>query len=57
MDPRTVIDKENYREELDAAIELILPEMISKQTELGYIDKEGNVLKEDRIRSFEKEKR
>lgn len=54
---RTVIDKENYREELDAAIELILPEMISKQTELGYIDKEGNVLKEDRIRSFEKEKR
>jgi len=53
---RTVIDKKNYREQLDAAIELIETEMKSKQLELEYIDKNGNVLKRDMIRSFGKEK-
>ena len=42
---RTVIDKKNYREQLDEAIELIRPEMRSKQEELGYIDEDGNLLK------------
>lgn len=52
---RTVIDRKNYREQLDEAIELILPEMKSKQEELGYIDENGNLLKEDKIRPFPKE--
>lgn len=45
---RTVIDKKNYREQLDEAIELIRPEMKSKQEELGYIDEEGNLIKEEK---------
>ena len=33
------------QEQLDEAIELIRPEMRSKQEELGYIDEDGNLLK------------
>ena len=41
---RIVIDKGNYREEIETAVEDILLEIGIKQQEMGYIDENGNPL-------------
>lgn len=41
---RIVLDKGNYREEIEAAIEDIELEISIKQWEMGYIDEDGNPL-------------
>ncbi|MBN1778361.1 MAG: extracellular solute-binding protein [Clostridiales bacterium] len=41
---RIVIDKENYRAEIEEAVEDITLELSIKQREMGYIDENGNVL-------------
>jgi len=41
---RIVIDKENYRAEIETAVEDISLELSIKQREMGYIDEDGNVL-------------
>jgi ABC-type glycerol-3-phosphate transport system substrate-binding protein len=51
---RTVLDKLNYREQLDIAIDNITNEMKSKQKELGFINDDGELLKELNIYSIVK---
>ena len=41
---RIVVDKGNYREEIEAAVEDITREMGIKQQEMGYIDEDGRPL-------------
>lgn len=41
---RTVIDKKNYREQLEATIADIRNELHVKQYELGFVDADGNVV-------------
>ena len=41
---RIVVDKGNYREEIEAAVEDIELEIGIKQLEMGYIDQDGNTL-------------
>ena len=41
---RIVIDKGNYREEIETAVEDITLEMGIKQQEMGYIDEDGKPL-------------
>ncbi len=41
---RIVVDKGNYREEIETAVEDIRLEIAIKQREMGYIDQEGNAL-------------
>ena len=41
---RIVVDKENYRAEIEAAVEAITLELAIKQHEMGFIDEDGNVL-------------
>ena len=38
-----MIDKGNYREEIETAVEDITLEMGIKQQEMGYIDEDGNI--------------
>ncbi len=50
---RTVLDKLNFREQLELTIEDITLEMGIKQRELGYLDQDGNVLKEAPIMTID----